>query len=655
MDLTRDDDLIPSSSGNASSMTRRTTLPTLQEETEAGTGSSIEHPNGGRKTSLKRGRSVSLGEEGQKQYQQQQSFEVKIDMSGTVDEGDKVTTSMTPPLASPSKLSERSVEFAPLQTPKRSTITGISASQESSKSLPRRKTLTEIGPVKIDNIRAADIRTAATSLWDTAKPGINELYELFWRFLEIHMMKVVYIVAFYVAVKDISAVNFIYVFFTSIALPLARYEKLVTTIFSVWSATLILSKMLYQLSVAEYFRHESNCSYVYFAPTPDAPSYRPFNSSEDTDYRTYLGFEEVTYIFPYIGKYLFILLIIIVHSVVTLRQRIHRQRFGLPQNPSSLLFMGIDRKSADKGFIDSVKFLLNYGFYKFGVEVTLLSIIVLIGQRMDVMSVVFSFWLYLLSLLRRRTVQCLWPFFTVFVTTIVPIEYLLSLGIPSFLCIEYPWYTKFDPELRNWLFLPDFRIAPNGFSIFYDFIVLLLACRQWIVFNSECIILPQGPGGGSNDETFYETQDSKSLKSQREEVPDFFTFSKTVIDHLKSYFFSCFYWLTLAVVFLTATGRTNLFGLGYILGCFFFLWNGSEFYLKPIKSIVRTWKCIIAYCATVIFLKTVLHVIGCVESDVLLDSKWCWISKLFGISCKYKLCRTSDLQDLEIKHISQQS
>jgi len=239
----------------------------------------------------------------------------------------------------------------------------------------------------------------------------------------------------------------------------------------------------------------------------------------------------------------------------------------------------------------------------------------------------------------------------------------MSLGIPSVLCIEYPWFSILDAELRNWLYLPDFRIPPDGSKIFYDFIVLFLACRQWVVFNTESIqnYLPSaaapavpgvvsstnlGRGGGSNAETFYDNiTDQRILKQQREEVPDFFNSdSKSVLDHLKSYFFSCFYWVTLAVVFLTATGRTNLFGLGYILGCFFFLWNGSEFYLKPIRSIVRTWKCIVAYCALVIFLKTLLHVVGCVESDILLNSSWCWISKLFGISCDKKLIRTSEYE-----------
>ena len=189
--------------------------------------------------------------------------------------------------------------------------------------------------------------------------------------------------------------------------------------------------------------------------------------------------------------------------------------------------------------------------------------------------------------------------------------------------------------------------------IFYDFVVLFLACRQWVVFNTESLMsLPQaagGAGGGSNAETFYDNlTDQKLLKQQREEVPDFFNSGKSFLDHIKSYFFSCFYWVTLAVVFLTATGRTNLFGLGYILGCFFFLWNGSEFYLKPIRSIVKTWKFIIGYCALVIFLKTFLHVIGCVYSDILLNSSWCWISKLVGISCDKKLVR----DEMDIREIT---
>ena len=684
MELTRDDDVSSSSQGNYS--TRRTTL---QESTTTRTITSPNiTPAGSSKKKAKKKGKKAVNEEGEDHEEASNANnEVKIDME--LEESNEVFSEHVEPnedkiifdktnvekveesaakvtlrrkteppsplvIGSP-RMSERSVEFAAQDklSPTSKRTSTVHRESSFSKSSLRRKTVSDITQVKLANVSletaARDIRDRASTLWDTAKPGINELWELCWRFLEIHMMKAVFISAFYVAIKDISAVNFVFVFFTSIALPLARYEKLVTTIFAIWSASLILSKMMYQLSVASYFKHDDNCTYVYFAQFPDTPDYPPFNNMTQMDYRSYLGFGEVSNIFQHIGKYLLILLVLTVNSVVTLRQRIHRQRFGLASNPSKLLFMDGSRKNADQGLWHSVKFLCNYTFYKFGIEMTILSIIILIGSRMDVMSFVFSFWLFLIALLRRKTVQCLWPFFTLFVTTVVPIQYLLSLGIPSVLCMEYPWFNYIDPELRNWLFLPDFRIRPEGSKIFYDFVVLLLACRQWIVFNTESLMsLPvAASGGGSNAETFYNANDpSKRLK---ENVPDFFSSGKSFLDHIKSYFFSCFYWITLAVAFLTATGRSNLFGLGYILGCFFFLWNGSEFYLKPIRSIVRTWKCIIAYCALVIFLKTLLHVVGCVKSDFLLGSSYCWISKLVGISCESKLIR--DTMTGSIKYV----
>lgn len=302
-----------------------------------------------------------------------------------------------------------------------------------------------------------------------------------------------------------------------------------------------------------------------------------------------------------------VILILTLNSVVSIRQHVFRYRNGKPIPPAGVLFVNVSRRDADHGFFGSVQFLFNYGFYKFGLEFTVLSIILLVGYRMDIMSLMFSISLFLFSLLQRTTIKKIWPFFTGFIATLIPIQYLLSLGLPIGLCAEYPWTDTMSPDLRAWLYLPSFQITPNVKLLIYDFVVLLLASRQWIVFNTETLMLPQNGGGGSNAETFNEPNQQKILKG-KDEVPDFFTFSKTALDHVKSVFFSCFYWVTLAVVFLTATGRRNLFGLGYILGCFFFLWNGSEFYLKPLQTIIKTWKIILAYTASVILLKTILQV-----------------------------------------------
>jgi hypothetical protein len=55
---------------------------------------------------------------------------------------------------------------------------------------------------------------------------------------------------------------------------------------------------------------------------------------------------------------------------------------------------------------------------------------------------------------------------------------------------------------------------------------------------------------------------------------------------LKKCLFLSFYWITLAIIFLTGTNRVNLFALGYLVGSFIFLWEGNEFYLREKKSIV---------------------------------------------------------------------
>lgn len=530
--------------------------------------------------------------------------------------------------------------------------------------LTRRKTLAEITPVKMDDLRiaASDIRVRAHSLWDSAKPGMNQMYETAWKFLELHMIKVVYLTAFYVAVGDVSLINFIYVLLISITVPMGRFEPLVTTVFAIWSAILIICKMLFQLSVSDYLNYEYSCKEV---NTPiHLVTYPPFNNSSAVDYRSYIGFTKTGNVFYHVWKYLIILLVLTLNQLVTLRQKVHRWRYYGEEEDKNrlLLFPEVWRKNADDGFINSVKFILNYGFYKFGLEATILSMILLIGQRMDIMSVAFTLWLFCHSLLKRRIVRRIWPAFTLFITILIPIQYLSSLGFPLFLCYEYPWFKFLDPELRSWLFLPDYRMKPNGGQIFYDFIVLLLSSRQWLVFRKE-VDSKSAPfdEGGSNEETFYTGHEEHKRYIQQEverrknrskdgieDHPDFFT-GKSLLDYFKSYFFSGFYWVTLAVVFLTATGRTNLFGLGYILGCFFFLWNGSEYYLKELRQIVKTWKWIIAYCAMVIFLKTLLHVVGCVENDFFFGTSYCWISRLLGIVCRCKIIRVLDPASLLVK------
>lgn len=46
-------------------------------------------------------------------------------------------------------------------------------------------------------------------------------------------------------------------------------------------------------------------------------------------------------------------------------------------------------------------------------------------------------------------------------------------------------------------------------------------------------------------------------------------------------------WVTLAIMFMTGTNRVNLFSMGYLIGSFIFLWQGTDFYLRPKEAILQ--------------------------------------------------------------------
>lgn len=104
------------------------------------------------------------------------------------------------------------------------------------------------------------------------------------------------------------------------------------------------------------------------------------------------------------------------------------------------------------------------------------------------------------------------------------------------------------------------------------------------------------------------------------------------MDLFKKFLFTGLFWLTLSIVFLTGTNRTNLFSIGYLVGSFIFLWQGSDFYLRPIRVINKWWSYLVTYNVVVITLKAILQVPGCIFIQEL-EKKCCWLIQLMGIRC----------------------
>ena len=84
--------------------------------------------------------------------------------------------------------------------------------------------------------------------------------------------------------------------------------------------------------------------------------------------------------------------------------------------------------------------------------------------------------------------------------------------------------------------------------------------------------------------------------------------SRSYLDMVKVFAFSYFFWLVLCLIFITGTTRINLFCLGYLVACFYFMLFGGSLLMKPVRYILRLWDWLIGYTCFVIAMKNLLSV-----------------------------------------------
>lgn len=77
---------------------------------------------------------------------------------------------------------------------------------------------------------------------------------------------------------------------------------------------------------------------------------------------------------------------------------------------------------------------------------------------------------------------------------------------------------------------------------------------------------------------------------------------------LKVVVFRYLFWFVLVVVFITGATRISIFGLGYLLACFYLLLFGTAMLSKPARARLAIWDCLILYNVTVIISKNMLSV-----------------------------------------------
>ncbi|XP_071784673.1 piezo-type mechanosensitive ion channel component 1-like isoform X3 [Asterias amurensis] len=441
---------------------------------------------------------------------------------------------------------------------------------------------------------------------------------IIWRCLEIHMSKIVIFTIILVVTREITAVNGALVLLIFLILPLPWFTRLMFLITALWVSVVLFSKMVFQLDLMPTDELAVNCSnldYMY-------PLNESFSSVE------WVGLKQVPNFAGYVIGYVAILLMMVLWYIAQLRMEHHRSINNLDKPKQSVIFEDVKREQADNGLVSCLKFLANYCFYKFGLEMCFITTVIVSAVRLDALSVIYMVLMLCMIFLKRKTVSYLWPFYTIILVLLLPLTYALALGLPPLFCIEYPWTEPLQRQLITWLYLSDYdpNVGPEGHFIVADFLQLLFVCLQLQVFRIE---RNRGTayGGGDNYEC---TVDVENIAENP--VPNF-TFNKSYLDTAKSVVFEYWFWVTLAVTFLAGTTRVSLFGLIYIVFSFYFLWLGAEYLIKPTAVVLKRWNRLLFYNLLVIFLKVGLQIMSCVYIKQLISSGACWVLQLLGVVC----------------------
>uniref|UniRef100_A0A8C8RQL3 Piezo type mechanosensitive ion channel component 1 n=1 Tax=Pelusios castaneus TaxID=367368 RepID=A0A8C8RQL3_9SAUR len=454
------------------------------------------------------------------------------------------------------------------------------------------------------------------------------------RVLELHILKLVALYTVWVALKEVSVMNFLLLVLWAFALPYCRFRRMASCLSTIWVCIIIVCKMLYQLKVVDPQEYSSNCS----EPQLNNTNLQEEELKNSTLYRgpvdpaNWFGIRKGFPNLGYIQNHLLVLMLLVFEAIVYRRQEYYRKQYQLAPPATQTIFEEGSREHLDRGLVSCAKYFINYFYYKFGLEICFLLAVNVIGQRMNFLVILHGCWLVvILSRRRRAAIARLWPKYCLFLVLFLLYQYLLCVGIPPALCKDYPWRWNrtipINSALIKWLYLPDFYMAPNSTNLINDFLLLLGASQQWQVFVAERTEEWLTEAGENTDQT-------ELPRGSPNPVPNFIN-CRSYLDMLKVVVFRYLFWFVLVVVFITGATRISIFGLGYLLACFSLLLFGTAMLRKPAKARLVLWDCLILYNITVIVSKNMLSLLSCVFVQQM-QNNFCWVIQLFSLVCTVK-------------------
>ncbi|NXK33653.1 PIEZ1 protein, partial [Piprites chloris] len=184
------------------------------------------------------------------------------------------------------------------------------------------------------------------------------------RLLELHIIKLVALYTIWVALEEVSVMNFLLVLLWTLAMPYCRFRHMASCLSTIWTCIIIVCKMLYQLEIVEPREYSNNCT----KPLLNATNLSSEEMGNSTLYRgpvdpaNWFGFRKEFSNLGYVKNHLQVLVLLVFEAVVYRRQQYHRMQHSEEPPETETIFVEPDR---ERNFIPFAKHLINYFYYKF--------------------------------------------------------------------------------------------------------------------------------------------------------------------------------------------------------------------------------------------------------------------------------------------------
>ncbi|KAG5676025.1 hypothetical protein PVAND_005880 [Polypedilum vanderplanki] len=441
-------------------------------------------------------------------------------------------------------------------------------------------------------------------------------------FLNIHSFELYFIISFWITSKNLQIINVLIMILLAIGTisKLQKIKLLIIKIITIISMSYIFGIVLIDFTMPYirytflYKRIETNCYETIENRDITAVTFE-FKSFGDWfkvgDHEANVGKIETQMTLVILSTFLFALK--------------YYQTLTRKEKHGHLVF-NVTKENSEKSLKNFFKYLIDNGFAIYGIELTLFVFAIVISIRTDLVSLFYIPFFVLLIFKNRCELKNYWIVFA-HILTISIILQCIALGFSTIMKPCYINKRNFELDLGTNIISRIFYnnlayLNSASYIMIYDFLLLVIMCSQ-IPF---CY-----------DESTNENQCESSHQ----------------VKTFKKYLCKSHLWITLLIIFIISTYKVDLFSLGYVTISFAFLWQGTDFYLKSIKDIIKWWNFILIFNILDLILKVITQVIGCFFGKEII-TELCKFLKLLEIPCFIELnhtCKNTKYELNDLFHI----